>query len=157
MSKIITLTKGKETIVDDEDLEWLSQWKWLYHGQGYAARHIWVCGGRGKQITVLMHREVLHTPEGMYTDHINGNKLDNRKENLRICDHSQNGANTKTRGNKSGYKGVCWHKQCKKWCACIKQNYKKYYLGLFFDPVEAAKVYDKKAKELFGEFAKTNF
>ena len=155
--KEIPLSKGKVAIVDNEDFEWLNQWKWHCLSPGYAARHNRICEWHGKRKMVLMHREVLHTPEGMCTDHINGDKLDNRHENLRICDHSKNGANAKARNGKSGYRGVCWHKQRKKWTASIRFNYKTNYLGLFVNLIDAAKAYDKKAKELFGEFANLNF
>jgi hypothetical protein len=147
--KNIPLTQRKFAIVDDEDYEWLVQWKWLYTSGGYAAR-------RTKKI--YMHREIMHTPSGMYTDHINGNKLDNRKCNLRICTNTENTRNQKMhKNNNSGYKGISWSQRNKKWGVSVWEENKHNWLGYFSSPVEAAKVYDKKAAELFGEFAKLNF
>lgn len=86
-------------------------------------------------------------------DHKNGNGLDNRKCNLRIATSSQNKANTKIRrDNTSGFKGVIWHKASNKWMARVADK----YLGLFRSKYEAAKAYNQKAKEMFGEFARLN-
>jgi hypothetical protein len=94
----------------------------------------------------------------MDTDHINHNKLDNRKENLRICTEAENVHNTRiSRNNTSGYKGVTFHKRDKKWQTQIRSGQGKRYLGYFNTAEEAAKNYDEKAKEAFGEFARTNF
>ena len=92
-------------------------------------------------------------------DHINRNPSDNRIENLRECTQSQNCMNSrkKRKGFSSKYKGVCWYKPSKKWQAVIQLNKKQIYLGRFDTKIEAAKVYDEKAIELFGEFAKLNF
>ena len=91
-------------------------------------------------------------------DHRNTIKDDNRWNNLRLASESQNGANRpKLKNNKSGYKGVCWHKQHKKWQVQIKKNNIVYHLGYFDDVIEAAKAYDKKALTLHGSFAKLNF
>ena len=81
--KEIPLTRGKFALVDDEDYEWLSQWKWYCSTTGYAVRG---CKNR----ILYMHREIAKTKPGMLTDHINRNKLDNRKENLRFCSHREN-------------------------------------------------------------------
>ena len=96
----------------------------------------------------------LEFPEGMEVDHINGNSLDNRKSNLRICTHKENVRNQKlSAANTSGYRGVSWNKASKKWEAYIKVNQKRIYLGKFVDILDAARAYAKKAKECFGEFA----
>lgn len=90
-------------------------------------------------------------------DHINGDGLDNRKSNLRICNGSQNRCNKgKPKNNTSGYKGVTWHTPNKKWVAQIAVNGKHSYIGSFKTKEEAAKAYNKKAKELHGEFARLN-
>lgn len=146
--KIIELTQGKQTIVDDEDYESVSQWSWHYNG-GYAVR----CPVKGHKRTFL-HRFIMNTPDGKETDHINGDKLDNRKENLRICNVSQNAANRKVQNNNSGYKGV--HYRRNKWEAHIKINGKLIDLGRHPTPEDAALAYNKKATEIFGEFAKLN-
>ena len=94
----------------------------------------------------------------MHVDHINGNPLDNRKSNLRICTNAENQRNRGVnKNNTSGYKGVCWAKQNKKWKARIKHNGKLIHLGYYKDKEEAARAYDKKAKELHGEYAYLNF
>ena len=153
MSKEIILTQGKVAIVDDDDFEWLSKFKW--HFKRYAAR---TNRENGKQINILMHREILNPPENYEIDHINGDKLDNRKTNLRICSHSQNEQNCPVRkNNRSGFKGVTWHKKAKKWGARICINGKKRRFGLHNSPEEAANAYDKAARKYFGEFARTNY
>jgi hypothetical protein len=148
--KEIQLTKGKSVMVDDEDYEWLNQWKWHYHN-GYATRK--PVSGR-----VFMHRSIMHTPKGMQTDHINGNKLDNQKSNLRVCTSQQNKLNKPKRlDNTSGYKGVTWRKDKNMWQSQIMFNGKRQYIGYFDDLEVSARAYDKKALELFGEFAWLNF
>src|SRR3990167_1658988 len=110
--KIIKLNKGKFAFVDDENLEWLNQWKWFYSKNGYAVRNVYVKGsGRKNQktATILMHRVINNTPDGFITDHINRNRLDNRRENLRTVNESFNVINSPVRSdNSSGTKGVCW-------------------------------------------------
>jgi HNH endonuclease len=156
MTKEIKLTQGKVALVDDADFEWLNQWKWYVHGFWYAAR---MEARKGKRMVVLMHRKITNAPFGMDVDHINGNGLDNRRENLRVCTHAENQRNTtrKRTTNKSGFKGVCWRMVSQKWSADITLNSKQIHIGLFSDIQEAVRAYDAKAIELFGEFAKTNF
>lgn len=155
--KEISLTQGKVAFVDAEDYAYLNQFKWcaVYNGYNwYAVRNI---PKNGKQTLVLMHREIMKPPKGMDTDHINGNGLDNRRCNLRVCNKSQNMMNRgKTKENTSGYKGVAWDKRAKKWKAHIRINSKLIYLGLFITKEEAALVYNKASKEYFGEYAKLN-
>ncbi len=151
--KEIQLTKGKVALVDDEDFDWLNQWSWCYNGK-YAIRGFKI---NGKSHSVRMHRAIIDTPEGMLTDHVNGNKLDNRKENLRICSNSQNQCNRGVPQNStSGYKGVTWAKNIRKWRAQININGNRRKLGSFDDVLDAARAYDKAAKENFGEFACVN-
>jgi hypothetical protein len=147
----IPLTKGKIALVDDDDYEWLmAEGPWYYHSKGYATN--------GND--VLMHRLVLGLTagDGKQADHINRNKLDNRRCNLRLCDNSQNHANTGLRrDNTSGYTGVCFNRHVKKYQAAIQVNGLSIYLGVFADPIDAAMAHDKAARRLFGEFAVTNF
>jgi hypothetical protein len=153
MIKEIKLTQGKVAIVDDEDYAWLNQWKWCYSTAGYAIRAIRI---NGKRKTIFMHRIILKTPNDLFTDHINRNKLDNRRENLRICTASQNKANQSAQhNNTSGKKGVTWQKDIQRWKAQINFKQKIIYLGDFKDIEEAARAYAKKSFELFGEFAST--
>jgi hypothetical protein len=152
--KEILLTKGKVALVDDEDFEELSKHKWYCSDRDYAARH----GAGHNRRHIYMHREIMHTPPGMVTDHINHNKLDNRKSNLRVCTDLQNARNSTYRpNNTSGFKGVSLRKKYGTWSADIKINYFHKFLGYFSSPEEAAHAYDNAAKEIYGEFAKTNF
>ena len=154
--KHIPLTQGKFAIVDDEDFDIVNKYNWhISHPRknGYYAR---AYIGDGKY--VYMHRIVMKAKTGQYLDHINRNGLDNRKCNLRFATYSQNAQNRFKRvGVTSKYKGVSFYKNCKRWRAEIHLNYKKYQIGYFGNEIEAAKAYDIKAKELFGEFARTNF
>lgn len=148
--KEIPLTRGKVAIVDDEDYEYLSQWKWYCENSGYARRTF-------NSVSVLMHVLLMNYPEKGQIDHINGNKLDNRRSNLRICSHQENNRNkSKAKGKTSKYKGVWFDKSRNRWQAYIDHEYKRYHLGRFKTEIEAAKAYNKKAKELFGQFAKLN-
>ena len=114
--KKITLTQGKEAIVDDDDYEMLMEYKWCAQkritGIFYVARSTPKDSSGKQKILLLMHREITNAPKGMEVDHINGNPLDNRKENLRICTNQQNAMNRGKRSdNTSGYKGVSYKKK----------------------------------------------
>ena len=160
--KRIKLTQGKFAIVDDEDYDWLMQWKWhaQWDGRHWKATR-WERGwkkGKGKRKLVFMHREILKTPKNLFTDHINGNGLDNRKINLRYCTNAQNQWNQLPHKKcVSKYKGVSFRKDISKWQVYIRKNRKITFVGHYKDEFNAAKSYDAKAKELFGEFALTNF
>lgn len=159
--KEIQLTQGKVALVDDEDFEYLNQWKWyvlITKHTNYAVHH----NKKGK--VELMHREIMKTPKGMYTDHINHDGLDNRRCNLRVCTNGQNLANRTPRGT-SKYLGVYFHtfnkgKKGKKYIYCvsnIRVNGKTIALGYFKSEKEAALAYDEAAKKYHGEFANLNF
>jgi len=156
---IIGLTQGKVAQVDDEDYEWLNQWKW-YHHDGYAARK-----ERGPRSAphpiILMHRAILSPPNGMFIDHINMDGLDNRRSNLRICTAAQNNYNRKSHHTKSAtsrFKGVRFHSRLGKWHAFIVITQgKQTHLGYFEDEIAAARAYDAAARLHFGDFARTNF
>lgn len=151
--KTIPLTKGDFAIVDDDDYEYLIQFEWFLTPGGYAARKT---TKNGRPSIVLMHREIAKTPKGMQTDHINGNRLDNRKCNLRICTNAENSRNRGPMPGTSKYKGVRWLKNDKKWQANIKLNQKQITLGCFNSEIEAAKAYNEAAIKYFGEFAWLN-
>lgn len=150
--KEIALTKGHVAIVDDEDFECLSKFSWHYSG-GYALRRTSVKEHR-PSIIVRMHRQIVSADHSMEVDHINGNKLDNRKENLRQCSHRQNGMNgPKKKCNLSGFKGVTFDKKLSKWRAQISNMGKTIFIGSFLTPESAHEAYKIKAVELFGQFA----
>lgn len=150
MVKEIPLTQGKVALVDDADHEWLNQWKWCASNNGlgfYAVRGI---SRNDKRTTIAMHQMILNAPPGLEPDHINGDGLDNRRCNLRLCTRSQNNMNArKQTGCSSRWKGVYWDKAMGKWRALIRIHGIKHYLGYFTDEDEAA-------QELFGEFARLN-
>lgn len=155
----LILTKGKTAIIDAEDFNRLDKWKWSYKNNGYAVRRQHLGMKEGKQIAkmVMLHREIINVPNGMVIDHINGNGLDNRKVNLRICTHQQNAQNSKKRkGKRSKYKGVSWFGRKGKWFSRIKVNGKQVCLGYYYDEMGAGCAYDAAAKKYFGQFAKLN-
>lgn len=154
--KLILLTKGYSAQVDDEDYESLSKYKWQCHAGGYAVR---AEGPKKKRIFILMHRDVLKIKHGdkVHIDHIDGNRLNNTKQNLRCVTNQQNCFNKKGSFSTSQYKGVCWSKTVGKWKSAITFNYKTFHLGLFIDEVEAAKAYDTAALKYYGQYSKLNF
>jgi hypothetical protein len=161
MAKTIELVNGKGyALVDDEDHYRLSQYNWhLNNGYAYRNRKRKLMGI--KSIQVSMHREVLglQRGDGKQCDHINGDRLDNRRRNLRIATRQQNLWNrtAKGQGYSSDYKGVTWIKKEKKWKGTITKNGKQYFLGKFGDETDAARAYDAAARELFGAYASLNF
>ena len=129
----IPLTRGKYAIVDDGDFEYLSRWKWCF-SHGYAKRDV----GRTH---IYMHREVNKTPDGLLTDHINMNGLDNRRANLRTGDKKLNSINRGLQSNNtSGYRGVGWDSRNKKWHVKIKVDQKTMHFGSYPDKQDAIKV-----------------
>lgn len=160
--KSITLTKGYIAIVDDDDFERLSAHKWtaLVTGQRlkrvYAYRRTgWDNAKRRWSGMVLMHREIAKPIDGLDVDHIDGDTLNNQKQNLRPASRSENLANNRRAIGVSGYRGVALTKRGEK--APYRVMCRGKYLGEFFDKIEAAKTYDAAAIKEFGEFAKLNF
>jgi len=148
--KQIPLGDGYYAYVDAADYEWLNQWTWHVQN-GYAVR--WE---KGK--VIFMHREILKPPRGKMGDHVNGNRLDDTRANLRVCTRPENSRNkSKPHGTSSRFRGVSYRKDSGKWYARIRFEGKLIHLGLFTEEVEAARAYDRKAVELFGEFARLNF
>lgn len=154
MSKIIKTRKGIEIIVDDEDYERLNKFTWRIKRDGYPSRN--PPKENGKQRVIPMHIEILGKRDGYEIDHINRNKLDNRKENLRFVTHAQNCRNSYNTRGKSKYKGVAWISRLNKWRARININKKQYYIGFFENEIDAAIAYNQKAVELDSEFAYLN-
>lgn len=150
--------KGFFAIVDDEDYEWLSQYKWYgkksKNGKLYACTPI-------RSTIVCMHSMILSVPKGLTGDHKNNNGLDNTRDNLRIATVSQNNANKKPSDSKSKtstYKGVYKrNKTAATWTVKLTVDAKRIYIGSFATEDEAGKAYDKAATHYFGEFAYLNF
>ena len=155
--KEIQLTQGKVALVDDEDYDFLMQWKWHVikpNRNNYYVRRVVYYGK--KRTSILMHREIIKC-DGFIIDHISGNGLDNQKCNLRICKTEQNVLNRrKNINNLSGYKGVSWFKTHKKWRAQIQYKKIVYHLGVFEKRIDAAKAYNNAAQKYHGEFANLN-
>ena len=149
----IPLTRGKYAIVDPDDYKRLNKYTWHASGGGeklYAKRV-------KKNRSVSMHREIITVPGDLVVDHINHNRLDNRKANLRPATPAQNSWNRliKKRGNR--FRGVDWDKKEKKWRTRLTHNRSRITMGYFDDELEAARTYDEAAKKLHGEFAVLNF
>ncbi len=156
--KEIQLTRGCVALVDDEDYELLNKYKWHFMTVGYAGRSFYI--NKNKSRILYMHRVILDAKTEQYVDHINGNKLDNRRSNLRICTQSQNCSNSKKSKSKisSKYKGV-WKRndgRSKCWVAEHMLNRKKLYIGSFYSEEEARNAYDSFVLNLRKEFARPN-
>lgn len=109
--------------------------------------------GKGFQVHRLVWKLCYGAiPEGYFIDHIDGNKLNNRLENLRLATYTENNRNARSRSGKSKYKGVYWFKRDSCWQAQIQVNGVKYHIGYFDDEEEAAKAYETVAKEIHGDF-----
>jgi hypothetical protein len=150
----VPLTQNKVAFVDEEDYELVSQYKWNTNkGRNtfYAAT--------GLQLHRLVMENTLGRKLGSeeLVDHINGNGLDNRRENLRVCSRTQNIRNRTGKSGSSKYKGVSWHTPTEKWLARIQVNKHQIHLGCFVNEATAAIAYDIAAHQYFGEFAKLNF
>jgi len=150
--KKVELTKNQVALVDDEDFKFINQWKWHLVAGQYAARREYP-----SRKYLYMHRVILNAPHGKEVDHRNGVGLDNRKQNLRLCNRSENNRNTTGKGkNKtSRFKGVDWSKN-RVWRARIQLGAKQLHIGSFHDEREAAEAYNEKARIFYGEFAYLN-
>jgi HNH endonuclease len=147
----IPLGRGLFALVDAADYDEVSKYKWRAKRRG--AKVYASCVKKGR--TVYMHRMIMRPRKGYVVDHIDGNGLNNRRCNLRVCTHQQNQANRRPYGGASEFVGVVRNKG--KWMAGIQYRGKYFYLGRFDDEVEAAKARDRKAYELHGEYAYLNF
>ena len=156
--KKIPLSQGKFALVDDEDFENVNRFKW-YFANGYARRTPIV---NGKRTTLSLHRFIMNAKPEEMIDHVNGDKLDNRRENLRFCTPGQNQMNIKKRVKNTicKYKGVYKYqpkgRKQVKYQAVIRKDGKKINLGYFNSEEMAARAYNDAAIIHFGEFANLN-
>lgn len=150
----IELTKGYKAKVCECHYNKIKDYKWCALVGKYQVKA--VRGGKddcGKSKTYYMHREIMDAPNGMEVDHIDGDNLNNQCNNLRICTKHENSRNVKISvRNTSGHKGVCWSKQANRWLARVAYDNHMYYLGVFKIKQDAMDAYNKKAKELHGDF-----
>ena len=154
MTRSVPLTQGALALVDDADYAALTQMgNWCLSNRGYAVHYTRIDGQRK---VLFMHRVIMAAPPQLQVDHINRDRLDNRRANLRFATRSQNQANKGLqRNNSSRFKGVSWNKG--RWEARIRYNGARLYLGRFDDPVLAARAYDALSRYLYADFAGLNF
>ena len=153
--KLIPMLHGRFAKVDNDMFDAMSEVPWQACF-GYATRQI---RESGTKRNIWMHREIINCPSDMEVDHINGDRSDNRRSNLRICNHTQQQGNRwkSKHATTSRFKGVYFCKKLKKFSAYGRQGSKNKRLGTFSNEVEAAKEYDRWASKYFGEFAMLNF
>jgi hypothetical protein len=153
--KEIPLTQEKFALVDDEDYEFLMQWKWYFEGRYARATNKQILPIKSKYMHRLIMRNIALNGESI--DHINGDKMDNRKSNLRVCDKSKNMMNKGAlKNNKSGFKGVHFDKTRGKYKVSIGFDGKTKCIGRYDDIIEAARAYNEAALKYHGEFAHLN-
>lgn len=156
--KEIKLPKGRVALVDDEDYERVNQFRWRATKEFNTLYAVRVIKVNGRRTTLRMHRFILClTDRKMQIDHRNGDGLNNQRSNLRSATNQENGRNRVGVNKTSQFKGVCFDKERNKFLATIKVNYKSIHIGRFPSEIDAARAYDIRAKELFGEFARPNF
>ena len=154
--KKINLTKEKYSLISDIDFKKINHYKWYAHWGGntfYAVRNFRMKNGKRKMI--MMHRVIMKPPSNKEIDHIDGDGLNNQRNNLRICSHKQNLRNQGIpKNNTSGFKGVVWDKRDRRWRAQIRVNYKNIRLGSFKSKIEAHKEVVKAYKKYHKEFSR---
>ncbi len=152
----IFFSDGSSFLIDIEDFDKVSKYTWFFGKRGYPIMHT---SRKSADVhkTVPLHKYLLEVPTDCDVDHISGDKLDNRRGNLRVCTHQENMFNQKLRCNNStGFYGVSYHKSANKFEAYIHVSGKKYYLGLYENIKDAADVRDAAAIQYFGEYANLN-
>lgn len=151
--KEIPLTQGRVALVDDEDYECLASFRWCANRKGSTFYAVF----RDHKKSTYMHRLLLSAPADMLVDHISGDGLDNRRQNIRLATRAQNGMNRgRPANNTSGFKGVHFEVRTGRWRADIASEGGSKCLGRFPDPEEAYAAYCDAAKELHGEFARVS-
>jgi hypothetical protein len=151
---LIPLTRGMFAVIDESDIPMVASYLWCVVGDPRYTLYAATCiAGRNMRL----HRMITSAPDGMFVDHINGNGLDNRKQNLRLCTRNQNMHNRrKVVGGVHKYKGLCFIPWSRRWTARIYYLSKPIHLGTFDTEAEAASAYNDAAKRYFGEFARLN-
>lgn len=155
MAKHVPLPCGDFAIVDDEDYEAVSAFKWRKNKSGKECYP--VTGHNDSGGVRFLHRVIMRAPKGSMVDHKNGDVLDNRKENLRFCSYTENARNMAPRGGTSRFKGVRWLTGKNRWKAEIGMDKRRVHIGYFTNEEDAARAYDHAALQHYGEFARTNF
>ena len=152
----IIRSDGAEILVDRADYDRLNQYRWFAAGtkNGYAGRSV---TRNGKSRVCYMHRELLAPPPGFVVDHVNGNPLDNRRSNLRICTHSQNCVNRTVSHNSYGFVGIGYDPVQDRYQAGVTQDGARFRGPWRLTAKEAAKDYDCLARGVHGEYARLNF
>jgi hypothetical protein len=149
----IRLSDGNIAVCDGSEFEKVSLHKWTSYKGKYA-----FYTNNSKKENVRLHNYIFGIlPNNYVVDHINGNGLDCRSVNMRIATHKDNNMNRISKSHTSQYKGVSWDLSRNKWIVSIQTDGKTIHIGRFDDEIEAAKAYDRKAWELFGQYAKLNF
>src|SRR4029077_2817906 len=149
----ITLTRGHVAFVSDEDFEFLSTFKW--HVQ--ISKHTCYAASHSKGVTTFMHRLILGAEKGINVDHVDGNGLNNVRENLRRCTQHGNSRNAfKRKPASSIYKGVSFYKRDQLWTAQIMVDRRYIHIGRFSTEAQAAQAYNRAAMVHFGDFARFN-
>lgn len=159
MKKIKLSNSDECAFIDDEDYKLVETYKWRRNAQGYAVSRLYtrIAKGIRHATDIRMHRLIMGEPTGMEVDHIDNNGLNNQRGNLRVAAHWQNLANRPIqKNNTSGYRGVTWSKQNKKWYAQIYVDSKTISLGFYDDIKDAARAYNEAAIERYSEFARLN-
>lgn len=159
--KEVPITRSMVALVDDEDFELVSKYRWF--ALGYKNRDLVYAAVKQGKTTLLMHRLIMNPLKCFFVDHRDHNGLNNTRSNLRLCTASQNLGNQRVCTSRGGndthsrFKGVSFYKQSQRFLAYIRIDKKQRYLGSFSNEIDAAMAYDQKAVEVFGEFAYLNF
>jgi HNH endonuclease/AP2 domain len=147
----IQLSNGGATRIDAADLERVSRHVWHLDTQGYARAMLKI---DVRWRLIRLHRFLTSAPKGLFIDHIDGDRLNNQRSNLRLCTPAESARNTKARGGSSRFKGVCWHRGAQKWMAQIQVDRVNHHLGLFIAEEDAATAYRQAALKMHGNFAR---
>lgn len=151
----VPLTRGYEAIIDVSDVSLIDNFNWCVQKSARSVYAVRSERRNGKQRTIFMHRVIMGEPDGLQVDHEDGNGLNNRRKNLRRATVSQNQQNSRVRlNNKTGFKGVTYHKQNDRYRATIKAHGKQVSLGCYSTPEEAHLAYQKASIKYYGRFGR---